>query len=896
MQCAEPTSSPLRLDSASLPGEIRLYMERHRAAVASLIEAGGEDAGHRASQEWARIHDGLLCSMFCALRAQVGDEALWRDLALGAVGSYGRRDLGFRSDIDIRILCKSPAKAGRIAEALLYPLWDAGLQIGHQVLTVKDSLKLAEEDLATATTLLDWRHLAGSNAVSEKLQEKALAGLFSGGRVHAFLQQLDQQARERWQRFGDSVYLLEPDVKSGQGGLRDQDICHWTAVARWHVSGLDGLVESGVMLPAEHRALAEASAFLRRIRNVLHVKSLRRTERLGFEAQEIVAEVMGYGSGGAGCEALMSEYYRHARVIANAREMLMVRAAPPPKKKPKEQSLGGGVRLIGDAVGLESLEALAEQPVLALRAYWYAVHNDLPVARGTRDAIMRATSDPDFCARLRASEEAARLFRRLIRQPRRVVFKDDSLLREFHDVGLLVAMIPEFSPVVGRVHHDIYHVYTVDAHSIAAVDRLRHFARGDLGQEFPGATQLAADIARPQCLYMALLLHDIGKDVGGRAHSERGYEMVRPILERLGVQEHDIVEIQHLVLKHLRMYHVASRRDIDDPKTIESFRDEVHGPEGLKELYLLTLCDVSTTSPTALTGWKRRMLRELYERTTESFDGMPAHSEARAEAVREGARRLCPDPGEADFMEHFLRVVPERYLYANEPAQIVKHSRLARQSESQRNVVSVINTAAPYVELACIVDDKPGALALVTAAMAANRMKVVSAQLYSWEDTLGRRRTLDTFWVRSGNDTASIVRSIKRLEADLERLVSGELTPDELLDQRRGSKLSERPAPQVETSIHFDNRAATNHTVVEVMAEDRLGLLYLLARAIKGAGLQISLAKINTEGNAVADVFYVTDNAGKMVTDRGQLEGLEQRLRDAVMKAELFGSQNPPAG
>ena len=885
MQLSATTSAPFRIGSPTLAREIRDYMDKHRTQVEGLLTSGGTNAGQATSTQWAKVFDGLLSALFCALRGSVTSEKAWSTLALSAVGSYGRGTFGYKSDLDIRILCKDPGQTKPVAEALLYPLWDAGIQIGHQVITIGDTLSLAKSDLSTATTLLDWRHLAGNAGESQKLRDKAFSSLFSGSKVTDFLADMAQQAEVRWTRFGDSVYLLEPDVKHGQGGLRDLDVCHWIAQARWHVQNLDGLAELGVMLPAELEQLKEAASFLCRIRNVLHFRSPRRTERLSFDAQELVAEQLGYGTGGAGCEALMSDYYRHARVISNSQEMLLVRAAPPPKKRQREVLLEGGIKLLGASVALQDPAKLTQFPEQALRIYWHAVHEDLPVEPLTREAIKRATTSEAFCEALRSSEEAARLFRRLVRQPRKVKFKRDSLLTEFHDVGILLAMIPEFRPVVGRVHHDIYHVYTVDAHSIACVDRLRALSRGELSAEFPHATRLAADIARPQCLFMACLLHDIGKDVGGRAHSERGFDMVAVILRRLGVQEHDVVEVQHLVLKHLRMYHVASRRDLDDPRTVEGFREEVHGPEGLKELYLLTMCDVSTTSPSALTQWKRLMLEELYVRTLDSFGGIAGRDEARVVNLRAAARVLTPDPGESEFMDHFLNAVPHRYLYANEPVHIALHARMCRQSEERRHLVTVLGTNSPYVEIGVVVDDKPGTLASVTAALAANRLRVISAQLYSWQDRPGRARVLDLFWVRPANEPSQVKRQMDRVLSDLEQLLSGEVNADELLVQRRGSRLSSRPAPEVETVITFDNRGASDHTIVEVIAQDRSGLLYALARALSAEGLEIQLAKINTEGNAVADVFYVVDREGKKVTEPTQLASLEEKLRAAVRRA-----------
>lgn len=894
MQVSPPSSSgpsdskiPFRVDSPTLAREIKIYMERHEQAVGELIALGDEKSGAEASLKWSRVFDGLLCSLFCAARTTVGDSKTWESLSLAAVGSYGRGNFSFRSDLDVRLLCSKPKKATEIAEALLYPLWDAGLQIGHQVVTISDTLALAKRDLPTATTLLDWRHLAGDKTQSHKLQSKAFSTLFSPANVSSFIEEMHGQAAGRTARFGDSVYLLEPDVKNGEGGQRDLDIVNWTAQARWRAHSLNDLVEIGVLAPAEYQQIAAASAFLARVRNILHYKSPRRTERLGFETQEIVALAMGYGIGGAGCEQLMSDYYRHARVVANARESMLLRAEPRSRVKQVEECLENGIVIYGDSVAVEHPDRIADKPVLALRAYWEAVHRSLGIDPSTRLAIARALSSEETCALLRKDAEAATLFRRLVRKSRRVKFKKDSTLSEFHDVGILLAMIPEFKPVVGRVHHDIYHVYTVDVHSIAAVDKLRKLCRGELSDQYPVATRLATDIARPQVLFMATLLHDIGKDTGGRAHSERGSQLCATILRRLGVQDHDVAEVQHLVLKHLRMYHVASRRDIDDPRTIESFRNEVHGPEGLKELYLLTVCDVATTSPTALTTWKARMMAELYVSTQRSFEGLPAHTEKRAENLRAATLEVAESDEQRAFLPQFLDSIHDRYMYANEPAQILIHAETARRSEGNKVWVEAFGRRPPYVELGFVVDDEPGVLALIAAALAANRIRVAGAQLYSWVDRNQRRRVLDIFWVRAGRDPELVERAMARVRDDLAQLLSGEVDADVLIAKRTGSRLSERPSPNVRTMINFDNRSASHHTVIEVIAEDRTGLLYRLAKALREEDIQVALAKINTEGNAVADIFYVTDRHGKKLTAAGPVERLSVKLRAAAQKSSF---------
>src|SRR5690606_22350323 len=271
-----------------------------------------------------------------------------------------------------------------IAEAILYPLWDAGLQIGHQVVTISDTIALAKKDLPTATTLLDFRLVAGDAVQANKLQEKAYSSVFGARYLGDFLSQMREQAMQRWDRFGDSVYLLEPDVKNGQGGLRDLDIVSWAARARWRVDSLRDLVALGVLVAEELRQIEQASSFLARVRNILHFHSPRRTERLSFEAQEMVSLKMGYGKGGAACEAMMSDYYRHARAISNARESLVIRAEPPPKRRPKPVDIGAGILQLGEAIAVAHPQKIKSEPVLALRAYWEAVHRDLPIDRMTR--------------------------------------------------------------------------------------------------------------------------------------------------------------------------------------------------------------------------------------------------------------------------------------------------------------------------------------------------------------------------------------------------------------------------------------------------------------------------------------------------------------------------------
>jgi [protein-PII] uridylyltransferase len=876
-----------RLSSQLVP-ELRRYLSQHRASVETTISGGALDAGLPAGRRYAKVYDGLLSALFHAARTAMQRDGHWTPLSLAAVGSYGRASLSPFSDLDVRMLCERDASnASPAAEALLYPLWDAGLNIGHQVVTTEDVIDLARADLPTATSLLDWRTITGDSDVGAKLLDRAFQGVFGPGDLGAFLDRLDASAHERHERFGGSVFLLEPDVKNGEGGLRDLDISHWSARARWRVADLSDLVRLGILVPREWAEIEAARSLLFRVRNLLHLAAGRRADRLSFDQQERIAVQLGYGEGGLAVERFMSDYYRHARAVARAREMILARAKPPPRRRPRETPIGRGLKLQRDAVSLVNPEALYHDPALALRLYDEAVRRDLPVYDFARHAVARAASSPEFCEALRNSSEAAELFVRLVCVVQHTKLKHGSVLYDLHDVGLLVAMIPEFAPVVGRVHHDIYHVYTVDVHSVAAIDQLRGLCRGDLANEHPLACRLAAELSRPRVLFFATILHDIGKDLGGKDHAERGAQMSRGILQRLGLAEADIVEVQHHVLKHLRMYHVATRRDIDDPKTLEEFCADIHGQEGLRELYLLTLADVTTTSPGSMTSWKRRMLDELYVAAERYFAGAPTRGPARSLAVKREVLDLWPKSEDRAFFEHFLSVLPERYLYANEPWTIVEHALFAKEAQERSSSIRVLSTSDPYVELCFVADDRPGLLAMITATLSHAKLKVLSAQIYSWVGQDGRSRALDVFWVRSGQEADLAVKLLPTLNRDLALLLDAKADPVELATGVRAqAKWSTRSTPPVATKVNIDNRSATNHTVIEVITRDRRGLLFWLSTTIQQSNLSISFAKINTEGERVADVFYVANDQGGKELDETKIEELRESILTTIARLE----------
>lgn len=858
----------------SLVSEVRIYVERHKKRLLDTVTAddptsGGEETG----RAHAKMADGLLSSVFAVSRAVSPDDG--GEVCLAAVGSYGRGAVALASDLDVRFLVEgAPDDVQALAERVLHPLWDGGLPVGHQVVSTRDVLELARTDLPTATSLLDLRPLGGTTRILADLVDQARAQLFGDGGVGAFVQRLGEEVSARHERFGGSVYLLEPDVRNGAGALRDLDVIGWAANARWGARDTQALVHLGVIVHREALELGLARSLFWRIRNRLHKAAGRRSDRLTFDFQERFAEELGYGQGGAAVERLMSDYYRLARVVSHVQEIVLTRARPQTsRRKPHEEVLSDDLLLFDGQVTFAHPEALDRDPANALRLFREAVVRKRPVFPFAREAVMRKASDPEWAAQLRKSKDAVGLFFELLLHGGETPFGARTAIGELHEVGLVVALVHEFAPVVGRVHHDVYHVYTVDVHSVAAVDRLHALARGDAAEEFPLACRLAADVSRPRVLYLATLLHDVGKDIGGKNHAERGAQMVEnEIGPRLLLSPQETADVAHLVRVHLSMYQKATRRDVDDPATIEDFLGDVRGTEQLRELFLLTVADLSTTSPTALTSWKSKLLEELYRASERVLSG--SSKDANVEEIREETvRRLGATPA---AREH-LAALPTRYLLSNDPSSIAWHMEAVAAAE--RPVARIRKSDHDTHELVVVAPDRPGLLAAIAASIVAARLEVHAAQIHTRRRPDGTIEALDLFWVRGpGADERQIPHTERMIARELGLVLAGKKSAADVAAMRGRASWAERPTPAVETTVSVDDRGSHEHGILEVITRDRPGVLFALASSISDLGLSISLAKINTEGTRVADVFYVTAADGTKVPLRGDLE----RIRGEV--------------
>jgi [protein-PII] uridylyltransferase len=788
-------------------------------------------------------------------------------------------------------------------------LWDEKLAIGHSLREPRAVARLAREDLATATALLDARHIAGDRKLTSDLVRLTLGALSPAGNPNELIGMLASEKKARHDRFGASLYLLEPNLKQGIGALRDLATALWAAQVRWHPprpdfdpEGADGLVANLVSLGHLTRrqgdVLTNARDFMLRIRILVQLAAKRRFDQLTFEIQEAIAPSL-YPNAkqhegdirsavAPAVEDLMREYFGHARGVVQVADRLLESARVPARRKPRIAEVDASFITFNGELAIKDPRLFAERPSEMLRLFRVAVQESLPVYGHTRE--LAAETIAKDAQPLAVDPSASKLFLDALVDVRDAA--QPSAFEVMHQLGILSALMPEWAPTTCRVQHDLYHVYTVDQHQLYALAMQKRLARGELAEEHPLATELWKEVKRPASLYLATLLHDVGKPLG-KGHAEKGAIVAGNVARRFGMSEDEIEVVEFLVRQHLTMSHLSQRRDLADPEVIARFAERVGSEERLIKLYLLTLCDTAMTAPDNLSTWKAGLLRELMLRTREYFRGNS--SEVTADEQR-GLRDKIVQLAEIPEARALVEGVDPRLLIQLTARQAARNVRLVATTLAKQPTVGLEVHCYPmkgHSELCIVAPDAPGVLAAIAGALTAARVDVLGAVLGHVE-TSDHRLVIDTFYVRDlkGEAIPDDDARWPRLLGDLRELLSGRPDPGAvatLIAKRRPkSGMPKRVTPGVPTEIklHDDSMAAT---IVEVFTLDRVGVLYAITQTLADLGLDISLAKVSTEGEKAADVFYVT-RAGKRITDAQQREVLTSRLRMAVESPGLTGS------
>ncbi len=813
-----------------------------------------------------------------------------------AQGGYGRQEMNPWSDVDILILYpgRLTPYVETVSERLVQTLFDAKLDAGWAVRTLRDCLDQAGQDITVKTTLLDGRVIAGSAELGAQFTE-AVQDVLLRRDSKGFVRMKLAESSERHRRMGDSVFLLEPNVKEGQGGLRDLHTLLWVARALRGLTRIEDLETAGIASPHETRELLEAREFLLRVRNSLHFMARAKQDKLSFESQEAIAERFGYRSEGTQppSAAFMRDYYTRAAIIARTSADLIERLTAPPEPRSLLGRLGARTLRPGVTIAAGQLVAdpalFEADPVELLRVCHDAQRAGVSLSSKTRDAIRRRAAS--LGEELSTSREACEVFLSILKAPDGVY----RTLSELNRLGVLGRLIPEFGRLFCMVQHDFYHIYTVDEHSLIGIRELERLREGEFARESPLLTEVMRDCDRPEILYLAMMFHDLGKGYGG-GHDERGAAMVRVIGRRLGLDWDDRRALEFLVRYHLLMSSLAQSRDIDDPHLVAEFVRRVGTVENLRNLYLLTFADMRAVGPKVWNSWRDHLLGELYQRALEVFE-TGAVTEKNLEArVRRAKRRLLFEVrGERDRerLQAFLDSMPPSYLLSTTRESVLEHWRLVESlgQESFRCGVAHYPRRG-FSELTVVAPDQPGLFVRLTGVLCAHGLGVGSAKI----TTSAAGIAIDTFRI----DHATVEGDPQdperwsRLREDIGAALEGRLDVDALVAEVRRTTptpLAVRKARQrVVTKVEIDNNVSRQYTVIDVYAADRPGLLFTLASCIYHLGLVVHSAKITTQVNQVLDVFYVTDASGKKVTDPER----HQEIVDIMLDRVRLGGEDVP--
>jgi [protein-PII] uridylyltransferase len=912
-----PTPPPYQFEERlqELPpptGDVKADLAATRRFVEQVHRGGA--SGQTVTRLMCAAMDRIVEGLWHAAEAEASKGIRPTPVSLVALGGYGRRELNPFSDVDLLVLHgpKGPdAYVKAASERFLYSLWDLKLEVGYGVRDLKACEQLASEDHTARTALLDLRWLCGDRALYRELEREQLHGL-SQAKVDQFLTEKLAEMRERRERFGDSLYLLEPNVKSSEGGLRDLQSALWVARVRFKVAGITDILNRALLPEREIREMRRARDFIWRIRNELHFVSGRKNDQLTFDVQPVVAEGMGYrdGPGGSAVEQFMRHYYLAAKTVLVACDAVVDRCLEPqnsagwrmvpppaamtgaerpipvlrgqPARSADKYLEGGEFKIFRGRLSLRDKDVLRRSPAALVRLFAAADREGLELYPYARDQAAQVAQEwpVEWAADAEVSKELLAAFSRPGTRGR--------FLQRMHELGVLQKVMPEFDRITARRQIDVYHVYTVDVHSLFAARRLLALRCGDVQEET--LTPLMQGLARPLPVLLGTLFHDIGKG-SGKDHSQRGAEIAAEACVRMGLDPADAADIEWLVLKHLRMASIAQRRDLSDPDLVHAFAEEVGTASRLDALYLLTYADISTVGPRTWTDWKSRLLRELFQKTRavlERGERRPEPGTAEAagrDLVGQALRGHGHGAPEQD-LERFVQAMPARYFLTVSPAEAPRHLRLL-QLGRQRPLGAMVrhHRHHGYTELHLTARDRPGLLATIAGVLAANRIDIQHAEVFSTEEDPAldwlSGRALDVFEVRGPDEGPLEAARWRAARADLARVLAGDEPLDALMARRlRASTLPLKPLPQVPTKVVIDNDSARTHSVVDVFTADRVGLLHTLARTFFDLGMTVDLARITTEGHRAADAFYVRTGEG----DR--LEGETARLVvDAITAA-----------
>jgi len=883
-----------------------LRLETHRLRMQNRSGGGGVEI----CRARAAILDVLLQYLWNAAKESLSAQAQkeFPRLALVAIGGYGRAELNPHSDIDFMFLHNRQVAVSRalphlskIIDGILYPLWDIGLKVGHSVRTIEEAVKVANSDMQSKTSLIEARLISGDGDLFGRF-EKAIVSKCVAGHEDEYIAMRVEDQNTRRSKFGNSACMQEPNLKNGCGGLRDYQNLLWMAFFKYRTRSLPDLQAHELIGENERKQLEAAYDFLLRVRTEMHYHVNRAMDVLSKSLQPAVAHNLGYAerSPSKRIEEFMRDVYTHSRNIFLITRTVEQRLAllPRPRKlslrawlpngRGRSSEPVDGFKIVDGEIHATSPRVFRDQPRRLMRVFLYGQQRGLGLHPDLAQLIRNQLGLVDRAFLF--DEHVRETFLTILNQRGNVA----PILRSMHDVDFLGRYLPEFGKLTCLVQHEFYHQYTADEHTLMCLEELDRVWEAK-EPPFGEYTPLFQKLERPFVLYLALLLHDIGKPEGHGNHAEVSAELALSVAKRLGLDGVTTHTLRLVIENHLLMASTSQRRDLDDPAVIRKFAKQVQNPETVVLLTLHTLADSLATSDKLWNGFKDSLLWSLHKKTLELMSGgteFVRAEERQRELLREEVMRLMPERFSNEELQAHFDALPARYFQIHSAREvlddlIVSHRFMRLQISEEENALAPVVNWHNQPDRACnevkvCTWDRAGLFRKITGSLSSVGLNILSAQIFTRSDGI----VLDTFFVNDAR-TGSLAGSEQRdtFEKVIYKALAGEEVDFPALIARQ--KIT-RPAYQaytgerIPTRIHFDNDSSDTRTVIEIETEDRIGLLYTISEALSDLDLDISGAKISTEKGAAIDSFYVREFDGGKVLLPERQRAIERRLRQAI--------------
>ncbi len=862
---------------ATLLEAARTFLDSHLKRINQINEQSGN--GRVVVQELTAAFDQLNDNLYKAVSADLNADEV-AGCALIALGGYGRAEMNPRSDLDLMFFYEPSGKdaARIISDRMLYLLWDLSLDVGYSVRSGKECIE-ESKDTTVRTSLLDARLISGNPELFELFSHSVGSHVLNQN-TQSFIKLKLEERSERKKKYGSSVYLLEPNLKEGEGGLRELQDALWIARVKFKAADLRELLIKGVITEQDVIEYQQAQEYLWNIRNYLHFSGQRKNDQLTFELQQQIAAFLGYvkKTSGSAVEQFMQDYYAQAMHIEHLASKMIANAAQrsqPPKSVFNflgRRNLEDGFYIIRGELRVKNDSSLLENPALMMVAFELIQKHEIDLSLELKELIrgnLHLVND-----RVRRTRRINDSFMAILRHPKGI----GQTLQKMHHLQFLNAFIPEFKKIYCKVQFDLYHIYTVDFHTLFAVEEMENLWHGEYAEAHPLLTDVANNIEKRELLLLSILFHDIGKG-SGKDHSIRGAEMIPTIARRLHLNREDSQRLQFLVLHHLKMTHISQRRDLQDMKMVAQFSELMGMSETLRMLYLLTFADLKAVGPDVWSEWKGSLLRELYEKTYDLLEKKDFYQEQRSEKARNRKRKirkvLLEEFSETQVTKA-LNSLSTRYLMSYRSKEIIPHLRLALSRGKKTLAMQVEhNHAAKFTEVTIATIDSSGLFSQIAGVLAANSINILGAQIHT-------RKTGAVLDILQVNSTVGEVvdkpQKWKRVEAELSGVLEGRVFVKDLIAK------CQQPAylninlnrPRRPDMVEFDNEVSDRYTVIDIFAHDKVGLLYDITRTLNELGLYIAVSKISTKVDQAADVFYISDIFGQKIMDPLKIEEIRK--------------------